>query len=800
MIRASSEEGEEEGEQAHLLSAEPALASRPDRYAKAEYLSKYIPELDPGNARARTMRVKMAKRTTMLRVQMAIATLIVAINVTIMLWAVLTYPPDDRGVGTFSFGDCSSAAALNSALHVALNIVSSLFLGAGNYCMQILVAPSREEIARAHHRGTALEIGVPSVRNLRHIEWIRVTAWVIIGLIATLLHIFWNSSIFTSLPIAVIPRAVVTSDFLTAGYNWTASDPLSHFSWWRPAQQYGEASQNTSMVYAMQHTAINMTRLDTRACVERYIDPMTSTSSVIIVARNVSTAQNNGSSLIDGWVSGWEAWESSSSWICRAHQDRGRQKFCNWDFAKSFASNWTLSWPMGVEVDHCLIGDEGSNRDRCGLHYSTHILAIVCACTFLESLMIYWTSTYHFRNIQTKEEKKSKRTMVTMGDAINSFLEHPHSYLDEPVADEDTPASPKPGTVEIRMTTWQAKPRVSWFKAISPWVWALSLTLFAAGLGGTSYSIGSSIDWLSYQGVDVSPSAIWDNGFRVNPATLARNLGPLSSGIGSTQALLGNIIVANSPQVMVSFLYLFYNNILTRQLVGDEWVRFLQEEGKKVLRVSSPEGMQRSSYFLSLPLKYSISLMVMSILLHWLISQSLFLVQSSAFGPGKDGARLPIYDYSARGYSPLGSILAISLGFALVVALLLNSCIRHYRNIPAGFQLMAFNSSAIKAMCQRPEGDFDARFFPIRIGVVVTDAKIETYSSARSCKTVVFSTDTELQAPENGGQYLQPVFIQGEGVWRICVSGTKKLISRFCSVVTRTWSRSISAISRKIQE
>ena len=189
---------------------------------------------------------------------------------------------------------------------------------------------------------------------------------------------------------------------------------------------------------------------------------------------------------------------------------------------------------------------------------------------------------------------------------------------------------------------------------------------------------------------------------------------------------------------------------------------FLREDGKKTLRVSSPEGMQRSTYFLSLPLKYSISLMALSTVLHWLISQSLFLVQTSGFAAGTDDERIPDLDKSSRGYSILGATLATSVGVVLVVALSLNSLLRNYHDIPPGFQLMAFNSSAIKAVCQRPEGDTDARYFPVRLGIVSDMEGVTADCTPR----MVFSTDTELQTPEHGGQYLQPVLVRGRGSWR----------------------------------
>lgn len=48
---------------------------------------------------------------------------------------------------------------------------------------------------------------------------------------------------------------------------------------------------------------------------------------------------------------------------------------------------------------------------------------------------------------------------------------------------------------------------------------------------------------------------------------------------------------------------------------------------KKPLRVTAPQGQQRSTYYLHLPYRYSVPLIVTSALLHWLVSQSIFLVR-----------------------------------------------------------------------------------------------------------------------------------------------------------------------------
>jgi hypothetical protein len=53
---------------------------------------------------------------------------------------------------------------------------------------------------------------------------------------------------------------------------------------------------------------------------------------------------------------------------------------------------------------------------------------------------------------------------------------------------------------------------------------------------------------------------------------------------------------------------------------------------RKTLRVSAPVGIQRSSYFVSMPLRYGIPLIATMSLLHWLVSQSLFVVATISYG------------------------------------------------------------------------------------------------------------------------------------------------------------------------
>ena len=96
------------------------------------------------------------------------------------------------GVGTIFSGSCDKVKTLDLWLHIALNILGTILLGAGNYNLQFLSSPSRADIDNAHSKGVWLDIGVPSVRNLRHIGRERVIPWLLIFISTLPLHLFWN--------------------------------------------------------------------------------------------------------------------------------------------------------------------------------------------------------------------------------------------------------------------------------------------------------------------------------------------------------------------------------------------------------------------------------------------------------------------------------------------------------------------------------------------------------------------------------------------------------------------------------
>lgn len=158
-----------------------------ERYAKISHIGPWIPETDPDDKRANTTSVKLARRSSMLAIQAGLAFIITIAATAVIVWALSTYPVfGDRG--TFIIGSCSMVDKWNLAMHIGLNALSTLFLGAGNYSMQFLVAPSRSEADKAHREARSVDIGIHSFRNLLRIGTTRRIIWALLGVIATILH------------------------------------------------------------------------------------------------------------------------------------------------------------------------------------------------------------------------------------------------------------------------------------------------------------------------------------------------------------------------------------------------------------------------------------------------------------------------------------------------------------------------------------------------------------------------------------------------------------------------------------
>jgi hypothetical protein len=108
-----------------------------------------------------------------------------------------------------------------------------------------------------------------------------------------------------------------------------------------------------------------------------------------------------------------------------------------------------------------------------------------------------------------------------------------------------------------------------------------------------------------------------------------------------------NAFLANSPRLMLSFVYLSINRLCTGICCAIEWNDSALR--RKGLRTSYPQGSQRSTHYLQLPWKWAIPLISTFGILHWLLSQSLFLVRIDL--PNPDPSDPNPFSISACGFS-----------------------------------------------------------------------------------------------------------------------------------------------------
>lgn len=169
------------------------------------------------------------------------------------------------------------------------------------------------------------------------------------------------------------------------------------------------------------------------------------------------------------------------------------------------------------------------------------------------------------------------------------------------------------------------------------------------------------------------------------------------------------VLLSNLPQTILSFLYLMYNSLYTNMLLAHEWNHFAHR--RKPLRVTSPTSQQRSTYFLQFPYRYAIPLIVFSALMHWLVSQSIFLAHITVLT--NQGVEDQSADLITCGFSCIAIIFVIIVGSLMVVAVLVTGCQRLKPGIPVASSC----SAAISAACHPPSDDVNAAFLPLMWGV-----------------------------------------------------------------------------------
>lgn len=313
------------------------------------------------------------------------------INLIFTIWAVLTYPVKD-GLGTLHDGSCKKTTSLMFWIHLAINVLSTLLLGASNYSMQCLSSPTRNEIDKAHSKGIWLDIGVPSFRNLLRLSRYRILLWWLLAISSIPLHLLWNSAVFSRLSSRTYNVYVVSSE-------WSIGAPINYTMGTNPDDP--DSDPDYVLLRQYQEDQALLSKLEIQACLDAYSKPFISAYKDLILVSNTSNATN---SLLNYARSlGWHGdYDHDPHSFCSGFVDR----LGCYDLLAMIKSEF---WDE--TIDYCLTRRV---EEHCELQFSLAIMIVVIVCNLIKAICM-----------AAMAWKQDQEPLVTLGDAIASFLRRP---------------------------------------------------------------------------------------------------------------------------------------------------------------------------------------------------------------------------------------------------------------------------------------------------------------------------------------------------------------------------------------
>jgi hypothetical protein len=307
--------------------------------------------------------------------------------------------------------------------------------------MQVLSAPNREELVQAHAKRYWLHIGVPSLRNLRYIGKDRSIIWCLLFLTSVPLHLLFNSVVFTNLQAnkyAVIPTTkgwLDGGEYDTSGFidvdPASAKSIISSMEFYRPAltETVGVRNGSTMMKYKI--------GVNTDECFDLYNNQyLSDIGNVYLVQENPTVWRNttmwypNISRTLGNFtwtkrdednraeearilLSGLPFISSpdfypSNGWRCASHAIKQCDVENHFEVPQD-RSQWQ---PYESPIRECVVEQV---EEQCQLQFSFVIAIIVIASNVIKALCMAFLLIKY----------KSHVALVTLGDALASFLEKP---------------------------------------------------------------------------------------------------------------------------------------------------------------------------------------------------------------------------------------------------------------------------------------------------------------------------------------------------------------------------------------
>ncbi|KAF5366876.1 hypothetical protein D9757_011930 [Collybiopsis confluens] len=639
---------------------------------------------------------------------------ILVCNIVILVWSATK--SGGSAIGIAFQGDCNTVDQYSVGIHLVINVLSTVLLGASNYMMQTLCAPTRAEVDRAHKKGIWLDIGLQSIRNLKYASRMKRILWVALSISSIPLHLLcvivhygtslglenssfsYNSSFFSTISaeeypiiLAIGPGLRTMTPNTDGRYNWTCG--------------YWGCPLNVSQAELSQWDVLNAAE-----CLKAYATDFVSDRSTVVLVLGDYVSNDTLITLetsVGGGIPGMDPYD----WICSGVENE--PLLCTSAWRSINPSTWAIvgdldpnrgdtnSYITLNQVNYCL---SQPVVPECQLNFNVPLLVLVIMFNIVKVTCMALAII-----------KIHDNALVTIGDAITSFSSDPDIHTRNMcLASNDIFQGWQIG--EIVCLEYQLR-RIRWFRAASKRHWMTTLLFFAAAI---SIVLGLLIYGIFQLGPGTGFSTIWELGIgKAHAQTIISRWKIPTEGYS---ALMASVLVSNSPQLILSIIYLIFNSLCTNIFLAREW--FSYSHTRKGLRVSIPQGAQRSTYFLQIPYRFGLPLIAYSTLLHWLVSQSIFLVRVTYYNPNpqlysgyyETAIASNNSTISSCGYSPFGMILTLITSGTLILGVLIIGFFAHFNG---DMPFVGSCSAAISASCHPPIPEGSDPFKPMKWGAVI---------------------------------------------------------------------------------
>ncbi|KAF4452593.1 hypothetical protein F53441_4613 [Fusarium austroafricanum] len=650
---------------------------------------------------------------------------------------------DALGQSILYKGNCDKTSNANLWLHLLINIVGTGVLASSNFFMQGLVAPTRQEVDTAHRAGHWLEIGVQSLKNFRFLGWRKILFWVLFSLSSVPLHLVFNGCVMESKGTNGFMALVGSEELLHGGYKGLKSITSGSYDKMNTSHVdlvNLDPSQDKKLIQpvldslAEYNTSDNWKELPLSMCMERYNKPdksLTHFRHVVMIAYDFDDMYRNSTK---GWrradvytnttnITDLNAWNPlwTVGTFSRTGRSSGNDGYMSNPNAVTIYSPYGLdaanqyveklvsfygSWNMDGTNDifdpvsgiiamdprtftskHRLLLVDRCYSEKfeapCRLSIANSLLLIVCIMCLFKCVLCLLVLKLRVWG--------DENPLMTPGDAIASFISRPDEETRGmcTLSLSDLKKTPKRTQLGLGSATqeykwlqgprqWQGIPGRRFGHAIPTTIWVLSSLLIGSALVVAATMLG----------ISVRGQGLKDSKFGHSPA----NEDVQNDGLADLP-LITQTVVANSPQLILSICYMAYNGLFTRMLAEFEWAKY--SVGFKSLRVTEPKGSQSATYRLQLPYRFSIPLICVSILLHWIFSNCIYVSNYEAY------AATPPYTRTVTIGLQFSS-KAILVGFLVCLGVASTPIFLAFVKLPGTMVIAGANSAVISAACHYP--------------------------------------------------------------------------------------------------